>query len=401
MDTAAEFIPSGGVTSPRGFFAGAVSAGIKNEAVTRLDLAILSSEKPCTAAAVFTTNQIQAAPVILTRQRISGGRLKAIVANSGIANACTGEPGMADAVEVAEVAAQHIGMTPEEVAVASTGIIGRRLPMLRLKVGIGKLELSPEGGLDFARAIMTTDTVSKEVAVKGDGYVIGGAAKGAGMIHPDMATMLGFITTDAPVAPDFLKAALREAVDASFNMISVDGDTSTNDMVIVLANGAAGGEVITSRSRRGAGFKRALRSVCISLARAIARDGEGATRLIEVKVTGAASKSDARQIARTVVSSSLVKTAVNGNDPNWGRVLAAVGYSGARVEADRIDLEIGGVSLVEKGLPVLFDRDELAALLSGGEVYITVRLHIGRATATAWGCDLSAEYVKINSEYTT
>ena len=401
MEAAVEFIPSGGVTSPGGFRAGAVNAGIKNAAATWLDLAILTSDIPCNAAGVFTANKVQAHSVVLSRHKIAGGRLTAVLANSGNANACTGDIGLSDAAEMIETAANHLGIAPEEITVASTGIIGQRLPMVRIKVGIEKITLSPEGGHDFARAIMTTDTVPKEVAVKGDGFTVGGAAKGAGMIHPNMATMLGFITTDAPVAADFLNVALRQAADMSFNMISVDGDTSTNDMVLLMANGRAGGETITSASRRAEGFRQALNEVCLSLARDIARDGEGATRLVEVRVTGAASLEDARLAARTVVGSPLVKTAVHGGDPNWGRVLAAVGRSGAMVEERKIDLEIGGVPLVAGGLPLTFSKEEASALFSGSEVCLTVNLNLGRASAAAWGCDLSAEYVKINSEYTT
>ncbi|MGD0794023.1 MAG: bifunctional glutamate N-acetyltransferase/amino-acid acetyltransferase ArgJ [Dehalococcoidales bacterium] len=394
-------IPSGGVTSPGGFLAGATGAGIKHADKKRLDLAILYSEAPCAAAAVFTTNKVKAAPVILDQQRLKAGRARAVVVNSGCANACTGQRGMADAMEMAELAACHTGVQAEDVLTASTGVIGTMLPMSRIRKAISGIKLSVKGGHDIARAIMTTDTVPKEVAVKAGDFTIGGVSKGAGMIHPDMATLLCFLTTNASVDADFLKKALHKAVDTSFNMVSIDGDGSTNDTVLIMANGKAGGRPITKGSRKAAIFQEALNKVCIHLARANARDGEGATRLIEVTVKGAANLADARKAARTIVSSSLVKTAVHGCDPNWGRVVAAAGRSGAALEQDKIGLEIGGVTLVKGGVPAAFYKKEVVKILCGEEVKITLNLHLGRAKATAWGCDLSAEYVKINAEYTT
>jgi len=400
MKTQPEFVPSGGITSPGGFLAGAVSAGIKY-APPRLDLGILLAEEDCRAAAVFTTNRIKAAPVLLNQRRLQGGRARAVVMNSGYANSCTGEPGMADAVAMAEIAAKHLKLVPEAVLVASTGVIGVRLPMERIGPAIPRVRPSREGGHDLARAIMTTDTVPKEVAVRSDGFTIGGMAKGSGMIHPNLATMLAFLTTDANVGADFLKKALRKAVDVSFNMVSIDGDNSTNDMVLIMASGQAGGSEITAGSRRGAAFQAALNAACIYMAREIARDGEGATKLIEVTVTGAGSLADARRVARTIVSSALVKAAVYGSDPNWGRVVAAAGRSGAALAAEGLELSIGGVCLVRGGCPHPFDKGQVVRLLDGREVTITLNLNTGRAGATAWGCDLSPEYVTINSDYTT
>jgi glutamate N-acetyltransferase/amino-acid N-acetyltransferase len=403
MEASTVLVPEGGVTSPKGFLAGATSAGIKNKGKDSLDLGILLSEVPCTATAVFTTNRIKAAPVVLSRQRLKGGKATALVVNSDNANACTGEQGMADAVEMAELVARHIGVSAEDVLVASTGIIGEFLPMERIRAAVPRIVLSADGGHELARAIITTDTAPKEAAFRVDGgdFIIGGMAKGSGMIHPSMATLLCFLTTDAGVDVDFLRLALREAVDISFNMVSVDGDTSTNDMVLIMANGLSGGESIVKDGKQAEVFQQALNQICIYLAKAIARDGEGATKLIEVTISGAVSMADARLAARTVVSSPLVKAAVHGSDPNWGRVAMAAGYSGAELAADRLDLDIGGIYLVKNGCPLSFDKKEVIKLLDGSEIAINLNLNLGSAEATAWGCDLSEEYVTINSEYTT
>ena len=401
MDTESDFLPSGGVTSPGGFLAGAVSAGIKYRPGTRLDLGILFSEKPCAAAAVFTTNKIKAAPVVLSCERLRMGKTSAVVMNSGYANACTGRQGLADAVEMTELAARRVGVKPENVLVASTGVIGAILPMERIRKAMNGIALTKEGGHDLARAIMTTDKGPKEVAIKADGFTIGGMVKGAGMIHPNLATLLGFLTTDAKVDADFLRRALSKAAAISFNMISVDGDNSTNDMVLLMANGKAGGGTIRKGTRKAAAFQRALNRVCVYLAREVARNGEGAAKLIEVKVCGALNSKDARLAARTIVSSSLLKTAVYGSDPNWGRVLAAAGRSGAALEEGKTELFIGGVCLVKKGTPLAYDEKAVVKHLDGREVYINLNLHLGSAEATAWGCDLTEEYVKINAEYTT
>ena len=401
MKTESKFIPSGGVTSPAGFIAGATSAGIKHAGDSRLDLGILLSKTPCAAAAVFTTNKVKAAPVLLDVERLRKGAARAVVMNSGCANACTGKQGMADALEMADLSARHTGVTPEDMLVASTGVIGTMLPMDRIRSAVPKIVLTPSGGHDLTRAIMTTDTVPKEAAVKVDGFIIGGMVKGAGMIHPDMATMLCFITTDAPVEKAFLRQSLRRAVSISLNMLSIDGDGSTNDTMLIMANGAAGGKRIDKASPRAAAFQEALNRLCVHLARESARDGEGATRLIEVDVTGAANVKDARLAARTIVGSMLVKAAVHGSDPNWGRVLAAAGRSGAALAPEKTELFLGDIRVVREGTPAAFDKGQAVKYLDGEEVKITLNLHIGRGAATAWGCDLSEEYVRINAEYTT
>ncbi|MFC2002501.1 bifunctional glutamate N-acetyltransferase/amino-acid acetyltransferase ArgJ [Chloroflexota bacterium] len=403
MGNKIEFVPSGTVTSPQGFHAGATYARIKSKADGVLDLGILFSEAPCTAAALFTTNRIKAAPVLLCQQRLKSGKAAAVVINSGCANAFTGEQGMADAAEMANLAARGIGVSTEDVLVASTGVTGEPLPLNLIRAGIEQVALSADGGHELAEAIMTTDTVPKEVAVSaGDNeFVIGGVAKGSGMIHPDLATLLCFLTSDAKVDIDFLRETLKRAVDASFNMVSIDGDTSPNDMVLIMANGLARNELITADSKRADAFQQALDQVCIYLAKSVARDGEGATKLIEVKVSGAVSLAEARLAARTVVSSPLVKAAVHGNDPNWGRILAAVGRSGAEVIPSKIDLYIGDICLVRSGNPLPFDKNTAVELLKKTEISISINLNLGTAEATAWGCDLSEEYVTINSQYTT
>jgi len=403
MEAKIEFVTAGTVTSAQGFHAGATYAGIKKKAGDSLDLGLLFSEVPCAAAGVFTTNKIKAAPVAWCQQRLESGKAAAVVVNSGCANACTGEQGEADAAEMAALAAKGIGIAVEDVLVASTGVIGKRLPMELIKEGLGQIVLSADGGHVLEKAIMTTDTVAKEAAVRvgAGGFVVGGIAKGSGMIHPQMATLLCFLTTDAAVEIDFLKPALRQAVDVSFNMISVDGDTSTNDTVLLMANGRAGGEVIKQGSGQAAVFQQALEQVCVCLAKSVARDGEGASKLIEVTVGGAASIAEARLAARTIVSSPLVKSAVHGNDPNWGRVMAAVGRSGIEVVETRIDLALGGVAVLKGGSPLPYDEKDVVAVFKGSEVAISLNLNLGDAAATAWGCDLSPEYVAINSAYMT
>ncbi len=403
IEAKTEFIPLGTVTSPRGFHAGATYAGLKKKNDSVLDLGILFSEVPCVATAMFTTNRIKAASVVLCQERLQSGKAQAVVVNSGCANACTGGQGLTDAAEMAELAAQGIGIPPEAVLVASTGVIGQPLPIELIRVGIKQVVLSQGGGHELEKAIMTTDTLPKEVAVRvGEGdFVIGGVAKGSGMIHPNLATMLCFLTTDAAVEIDCLRLALKKAVDISFNMVSIDGDTSPNDMVLVMANGLAGNEPISKGSEPANVFQQALDQVCLYLAKCIARDGEGASRLIEVTVNGAPSIAEARLAARTIVSSPLVKAAVYGGDPNWGRIMAAVGRSGVEVVESRIDLHIGDICLVRDGCPLPFDRERVVAVLRSPEVPITLQLNLGTAAATAWGCDLSEEYVVINSQYTT
>jgi len=397
-----DLIPSGSVTSASGFLAGAVHAGIKSG--EELDLAILCSEVPCKAAGVFTTSQIKSAPVILSRKHIIKGRAQAVVVNSGCANACLGGRGLADAQGMADLAAAKLGISPNEVLVASTGIIGAPLPMDKVRTAIPKIKPTRGGGHDFCRAIMTTDTRPKELAVhvdsKGNEFTIGGVAKGIGMVHPNLATMLCFIATDAVVSTDFLPTALRKVMDCSFNMLSIDCDTSPNDCVFLLANGLAGNEPIDLDNCDD--FQEALTAVCTHLAKSMARDGEGATKLIEVIVERAEDHDGARQAARTVASSPLVKAAIYGNDPNWGRVVAALGRSEAMVREDRLDVYLNDVCVMKQGCPATFNKEEVkSALRDSDNVLIRLCLNLGDGQATAWGCDLSEEYVRINSSYTT
>jgi glutamate N-acetyltransferase/amino-acid N-acetyltransferase len=397
-----DLIPSGNITSVSGFLAGAVHAGIKSK--DELDLAILCSEVTCKATGVFTTNQIKSAPVVLSQRHISEGRGQAIVVNSGCANACTGEQGLMDAMAIANLAAAKLGIAPEKVLVASTGVIGVPLPMDSIRAAISRVKPTKKGGHDFCRAIMTTDTRPKEIAIRVDSkegeFTIGAVAKGAGMIHPSMATMLCFVTTDAMVSADFLGAALHSAVDCSFNMISIDGDTSPSDCVLLLANGLAGNELLDFDN--GDGFQEALITVCTDLAKSVARDGEGATKLIEVTVERAEDEVWARQAARTIASSPLVKAAIHGNDPNWGRVVAALGRSGARVREERLDVYLNDVCVMQQGcLSPCNKADIISSLTDRDIVLIKLCLNLGGGKATAWGCDLSEEYVTINSAYTT
>ena len=407
MDLTSEFkwLDGGTITSPQGFHAGATYAGIKTYAEGKLDLGVVRSEVACNVAGTFTTNRLRSPSVLLDEQRVSTGRAQAVVCNSGVANACVGEQGMKDAIEMAALTAGRFDLDPELVLPMSTGVVGVELPMGLIRDGMGSIELRPDGGQDMAKAIQTTDTRSKEGAVSfpvgGRTYTIGGISKGSGMVHPNMATMLAFLATDAPVESAFLRESLKEAVDASFNMITIDGDTSTNDSVILLANGMAGGDEIGSQSDGAAAFRDALNEVCTFLAKEIVRDGEGATKLIEVVVEGALTDADARMAARAVTSSSLVKSAVHGGDPNWGRIIVALGYSGAQVEEERIALHINGVCLMEEGRPVPFLKDAVSASMMGSETTIRLSLNMGAATATAWGCNLSEEYVTFNSAYTT
>ncbi len=405
METRIDTIKDGTVTTPQGFHAGAIAAGIKEGSQSKLDLGILFSQEPCVAAGVFTTNRIKSAPVVLCRERLKRGQAAAVVVNSGCANASTGQQGLADATEMAALTAKAIGVDPEEVLVASTGVIGQRLPMERIRDGLNQISLSDDGGHELARAMMTTDTVPKETAVatsaEGLQFTIGGVVKGSGMIHPNMATLLCFLTTDAAVEPNFLQQALRQAADVSFNMVSIDGDTSPSDTLLLLANGMAGNSSISAGSPPAELFQQALNRVCIHLSKAVARDGEGATRLIEVSVNGAASKADAVLAARAIVSSPLWKAAVYGRDPNWGRVVAALGRSGAEVEEARLDLCIGDILILKGGTPQLYDEPGVVQVLERDEVPVTIELNMGTASATAWGCDLTEKYVIINSQYTT
>jgi glutamate N-acetyltransferase/amino-acid N-acetyltransferase len=408
-----QIIPNGSITSPRGFLAGAVYAGIKTYGAEKKDLALLVSTAPCAAAGVFTTNKVKAAPVLLCQGHLASGHAQGIIANAGCANACTGAQGAADAAEMAALAATRLHVEARSVLVASTGKIGMPMPMDKVRQGLNGLVVAPDGGHDFAQAIMTTDTRRKEIAVSvlgspaADGsvatpaYTIAGCCKGAGMIHPNMATMLAFVTTDASVDPSFLHAALHHAADVSFNMVSIDGDTSTNDTLVILANGQSGQPVIQAGTPEARHFQAALDYVCVDLARRIAADGEAATKLIKVVVRGAATLADARLAARSVAGSNLTKCAIHGADPNWGRILCAVGYSGAQVDPDRLECHIGEVCVVRHGTPVAFEEAAAHQALAGGEVAIGVDLHLGSECATAWGCDLTEGYVRFNSDYTT
>jgi glutamate N-acetyltransferase/amino-acid N-acetyltransferase len=406
MNTKIDKVENGTVTTPDGFQAGAIYAGINKKGKTGLDMGILFSTAPCNTAGVFTKNRIKAAPVILSQERLKLGKAAAVVANSGCANACVGKQGMADAKEISRLAAENLGIAADDVLVASTGVIGQPLPMELVRPSIPLIKVSKEGGHNFARAIMTTDKVEKEIAVRvkagRNTFYIGGAAKGAGMIHPDMATMLCFLTTDAEVDLEFLRESLRKAADVSFNMISVDGDTSTNDTVLLMANGQSENDPITPGDIQYAKvFQEALNQVCIYLAKAVARDGEGATKLIEVTVSGAATEAEAKQAARTVVSSSLVKTAIYGNDPNWGRVIAAIGRSGIAVEENKVTIYLGNICVFKSGQPQNFNLEKAGAALNKANVPIDIKLNMGDGEATAWGSDLTEEYIKINAEYTT
>jgi glutamate N-acetyltransferase / amino-acid N-acetyltransferase len=390
---------NGTITSPKGFLAGAAAAEIKYKG--RLDLGILFSEKLCTVAGRFTKNRIKAAPVQWCQEIVKSGKAQAVIVNSGCANACTGAQGMKDAKAMAQAAAMKLDIPDDTVLVASTGVIGVNLPVDKIEAGAMMMELSAAGGHELARAIMTTDTHRKEIAIACEeyGFTVAGIAKGAGMIHPDMATMLSFLTTDARIGARLLDRLLGEAVDASLNMITVDGDTSTNDTVLILANGAGGAVKAGTKAEKA--FAEALSQVCIYLARSIAADGEGATRLIEVTVDGAKSLADARIAARTIVGSPLVKTAVHGRDPNWGRIIAALGRSGAEFNPKKVDLYLASMQLMLAGEPVPFDKKKASAAMGREEVKVRVALNGGKHSAAAWGCDLSAEYVAINSDYTT
>jgi glutamate N-acetyltransferase/amino-acid N-acetyltransferase len=399
----------GGVLAPKGFLGAGVTCGLKPSGVP--DLAVVFSERPAAAAAVFTENRLCAAPVKLSRAHVRRGRLRAIVVNSGSANACTGERGLEDARAMAEAVGRALNIPPTEVAVASTGVIGHRLDMRKIRRGIRKavsnLSRGPKAARDVARAIMTTDTVPKSVAVSygsdGRDVCIGGIAKGAGMIAPRLghATLLVFLATDAAVEPSFLRRCLSEATRQTFNLITIDADTSTNDSVFLLANGAAGGPGITRRSRGASRFREALTHVCDELARRIVADGEGATKFIEIRVTGAASDQDAEKAARAIAQSPLFKTAMYGKDPNWGRIVAATGYSGARVREDQLRIAIGGVTVVSNGAPRKVAPNRLAGTVSGRKVTVDVALGLGAGRARIYTCDLSHEYVSINAHYST
>lgn len=392
----------GNVASPLGFSADGLHAGFKKR---KLDFGWIVSEVPASVAGVYTTNKVIAAPLIVTRQSVKKAqKMKAIVVNSGIANSCTGVQGMEDAYTMQKWTAEKLGVEPDLVGVASTGVIGDLLPMDTLKTGLSKLVVNGNSD-DFSKAILTTDTMVKTVAVTEkfarDEVTMAGVAKGSGMIHPNMATMLAFITCDANISSETLQLALSQNVETTFNQITVDGDTSTNDMVLVMSNGCTLNEEILPNTPEFDKFSAMLNYVMQELAKMIAKDGEGASKLIEVNVKNAPNALDARMIAKSVVGSSLVKTAIFGEDPNWGRILAAVGYAGVDVPVDNIDIFLGDVPVMLKSSPVEFEAEEIQYVMHEDEITITVDLHAGEAQGKAWGCDLSYSYVKINALYRT
>ncbi|MDW0112043.1 bifunctional ornithine acetyltransferase/N-acetylglutamate synthase [Sporosarcina saromensis] len=391
------------IVTPKGFKAVGIHCGLKHK---KYDLAVLVSEVPASVAGVFTTNAIQAAPLIVTKEVVQQQKqMQAVIVNSGNANACTGKQGMLDALLMQEKTAEKFGISSLLVGVASTGVIGEKMNMKPVLSGIEKLNPvdSLEGSIQFSQAILTTDTVTKNTAyrteVDGKEVIVAGTAKGSGMIEPNMATMLGFITTDAAIESDHLQNALKAITDVTFNAITVDGDTSTNDMVLVLANGKAGNEPLHPDHPDWEAFIQALHTVSQDLAKMIAKDGEGATKLIEVEVSGAVTASEARKIAKTVVGSPLVKTAVFGCDANWGRVIAAIGYSGAAVNPNTITIKIGEHVVVTNGEPVVFSEELVMLYLKQPEVKIHVELNNGNGKGIAWGCDLTYDYVQINASY--
>lgn len=394
---------SGGVTAPKGFMASGVFCGIRK---AKKDVAIIRSLIPAKVAAVFTLNRTQAASVVLDKLILKkSNRCSAIVANSGNANACTGERGFNDAERMVELTAQALDVSKDEVLVASTGVIGQYLPMDLVESGIAQaaLSLSDKGSDDAAEAIMTTDTFTKKCTVSfkiGErGVIIGGIAKGSGMIQPNMATMLAFITTDANIEDKVLQKVFRSSINRSFNRISVDGDMSTNDMAVLLANGMAGNVEITEGTDEAALFESALDHVVITLAKMIVRDGEGATKLVEIEVTGAATHHDAVIAARSVANSNLVKTAIHGEDANWGRILAALGYSGVELFPELIELRMNNIPILGKGYEILIDEVKAKEALSKNEISLSIELNQGIGTATFWTCDLTKEYININASY--
>ena len=394
-----------GVAYPQGFTAAGVRAGIKKNG--NLDVAVIYTEKEAAVAGVFTKNLVAAAPVHLSKIVVGTGTAHAVVANAGCANACTGEQGIRDAEKMAEIAAQELNCRADDVIVASTGLIGSNLPMDKMEAGIKAAvkELSREGSVNAGNAIITTDTYSKacatEVEIGGVEVRFGAIAKGSGMIRPDMATMLCFITTDADIDQKLLQEALREATEVSFNCMTVDGDMSTNDSVVVLANGAAGNKKIVSRDADYLKFFETLKNLCIELAKRIAADGEGASKFLTINVAGAKTFADAKQVGMSVANSPLVKTAFFGQDANPGRTICAVGYSGVHVVPEKISIKFGGLTVYDKGLVTKFDEDAMRKVLAAHDIIVDIELGLGSAQATIYTCDLSFQYVKINADYTT
>ena len=395
-------IIDGTIASPLGFSADGLHAGFKKK---KLDFGWIVSEVPASVAGVYTTNKVIAAPLLVTKASIQKSqKLQAIVVNSGVANSCTGQQGLDAAYEMQRLTAQKLQIESDLVGLASTGVIGEQLPMDALKNGLSQILVSGKAD-DFAEAILTTDTCTKTCVVTeefgSELVTMAGVAKGSGMIHPNMATMLAFITCDANISSATLQKALSQHVESTFNQITVDGDTSTNDMVLVMANGCRQNEEILPDTEEFEKFSKMLRYLMADLAKKIAKDGEGATKLIEVNVRHAKDERSGRMIAKSVVGSSLVKTAIFGQDPNWGRILAAIGYAGADVSVDNIDIWIAGIPVMQASSPVAFDHEETGDAMAGELLTLTIDLHDGDAEAQAWGCDLSYDYVKINALYRT
>ncbi len=391
------------VTAPQGFRAGITSCGIKSDGSIP-DLAILASDVPCVAAGTFTTSSTRAAPVLVCQERLKGGKAQAVIVNSGNANCATGDVGLMNAYHMTELAASKLQLENEIVLCSSTGIIGRQLPMEKVQAGVGAIELSNEGGNAFATAIMTTDTRPKRMALEfeidGKTVRLGGATKGAGMIYPNMATMLCYLTTDAAIELAWLRTELKAAVDDSFNMLSVDGDMSTNDTCILFANGLAGNIPMNAQHPQAGTFREALRRVTTYLAREMARDGEGATKLMTVHVLGAKDKADAVKAARGITLSPLWQCALAGGDPNWGRIAAALGSSGCELNQATYDIFIGDVQVTKQGMAADYDQQSARNAMAHDEVIVTIDLHLGDGKATAWGCDLTHGYIDENTLYT-
>jgi glutamate N-acetyltransferase/amino-acid N-acetyltransferase len=394
-----EVDPTGLPTTAHGFTAGATYAGIKTFGEGKLDVALLASDRPCTVAGVFTKSVMHSAPVDLDREHMDNGKGQAVVVNAGVANASTGSRGLEDARTMAVVAGRKLAVAPDDMFVCSTGVIGQFLPMDRIEKGISAVKLTREGGDDFTRAIMTTDTRPKHGAVRFGPYTLGGCCKGSGMIHPNMATMLAFLTTDATIAQPLLQKTFARLINRSFNRISVDGDMSTNDMATLMANGLSGAPELVEGTNDFELFEHALEHVLICLAKMIARDGEGATKLVEIIVNGARTEAEALQAARAVANSNLVKTAIHGADANWGRILAAVGYSGIDFDPANVQLFFNELPILEKSYGIVIDQVKAKEAFSNENLTITINLNQGSESANFWTCDLSKEYVHINASY--
>ncbi|MBH0230390.1 bifunctional ornithine acetyltransferase/N-acetylglutamate synthase [Halobacillus yeomjeoni] len=398
-----EKVENGTILSPKGYQAGGMHCGLRYK---KKDFGMLVSETPAAAAAVYTQSHFQAPPLKVTQESINDkGKLQAVAINSAIANACTGKQGLENAYQMRKMVAARFSLPEEYVAVASTGVIGEQLKMDEITKGCTSVEVSKQGAADFQKAILTTDTCEKsacyQVQIDGETVTIGGAAKGSGMIHPNMATMLGFITTDASVEQDVLQKALSSSIDQTFNQITVDGETSTNDMVLALANGRVQHQPLDENHPDWEGFQAALQKVCEDLAKQIAKDGEGATKLIEVNVAGAKTNQEAQIIAKKVVGSSLVKTAIYGLDANWGRIVGAIGHSDAQVNPEACDIYIEDQLVFSNGTPCQFSEEQASEDMSNDEVTIDIQLYEADGRGTAWGCDLTYDYVKINASYRT